>query len=242
MTSAPQGGPVGRDDGLLGRVALITGGASGIGQALAVAYARAGCRSVVGYFPGDPHDVGETVRQVERAGGACVPFSVDVRDAVNVDAFAAQALESFGRLDIAVAGAGILRRAPLEEMTDDAWHAMLDVDLTGVLRTFRSAVPHLSDGGAMVAISSIAGGWYGWEDHAHYAAAKSGVLGLCRSMATELAPRGIRVNAMIPGLIETPQSLDEVNSLGPAACGRRGRGSPGAGSGTRTRRPGPSAS
>jgi 3-oxoacyl-[acyl-carrier protein] reductase len=226
VTSAPQDRTVGRDDGLLGKVALITGGASGIGQALAVAYARAGCRSVVGYFPGDPHDVGETVRLVEEAGGACVPFSVDVRDAANVDAFAAQAVESFGRLDIAVAGAGILRRAPLEEMTDDAWHAMLDVDLTGVLRTFRSAVPHLSDGGAMVAISSIAGGWYGWDDHAHYAAAKSGVLGLCRSMATELASRRIRVNAMIPGLIETPQSLDEVNSLGPAGLEQAGKGIP----------------
>lgn len=66
----------------------------------------------------------------------------------------------------------------------------------------------------MVAISSIAGGVYGWDEHAHYAAAKSGQAGLCRSLATELAPRGIRVNTVIPGLIETPQSLDPVNSLG----------------------------
>jgi 3-oxoacyl-[acyl-carrier protein] reductase len=228
VTSEPHRGPGGpeRDDGLLGKVALITGGASGIGQALAVAYARAGCRSVVGYYPGDPHDVNETLRLVEGAGGSCVPVAVDVRDAAEVDAFAAQAMQSYGRLDIAVAGAGILRRAPLEEMTDAVWNGMLDVDLTGVLRTFRSAAPHMSDGGAMVAISSIAGGWYGWEDHAHYAAAKSGVLGLCRSMATELAPRSIRVNAMIPGLIETPQSLDEVNSLGPAGLEQAGRGIP----------------
>lgn len=67
----------------------------------------------------------------------------------------------------------------------------------------------------MMATSSIAGGVYGWEEHSHYAAAKAGVLGLCRSLAVELAPRGIRVNAVIPGLIESPQSLDEVNSLGP---------------------------
>jgi 3-oxoacyl-[acyl-carrier protein] reductase len=219
-------GAVSRDDGLAGKVALITGGASGIGQALAVAYARAGARSVVGYFPGDPHDVAETVRLVEEVGGSCVPVAVDVRSATEVDAFAAQAVTSYGRLDIAVAGAGILRRAPLDEMTDGAWNAMLDVDLTGVLRTFRSAVPHMSDGGAMVAISSIAGGWYGWDDHAHYAAAKAGVLGLCRSLATELAPRSIRVNAMIPGLIETPQSLDEVNSLGPAGLEAAGKGIP----------------
>jgi 3-oxoacyl-[acyl-carrier protein] reductase len=67
----------------------------------------------------------------------------------------------------------------------------------------------------MIAISSIAGGVYGWEHHAHYAAAKSGVLGLVRSLAVELSPRQIRVNTIIPGLIETPQSLDPVNSLGP---------------------------
>lgn len=75
----------------------------------------------------------------------------------------------------------------------------------------------------MAATSSIAGGVYGWEDHAHYAAAKSGVLGLCRSLAVELAPRGIRVNAVVPGLIESPQSLDGENSLGMAGLEAAGR-------------------
>jgi 3-oxoacyl-[acyl-carrier protein] reductase len=215
-----------RDDGLDGKVAIITGGASGIGQALAVAYARAGAASVVGYFPGDPHDVAETVRMVEEAGGRCTAVAVDVRDAAQVDALAQTALDTYGRLDIAIAGAGILRRAPLAEMDDRAWDDMLNVDLTGVLRTFRSAAARMTGPGAMVAISSIAGGVYGWDDHAHYAAAKSGVLGLCRSLATELAPRGIRVNAMIPGLIETPQSLDAVNSLGPAGLAAAGKGIP----------------
>jgi 3-oxoacyl-[acyl-carrier protein] reductase len=101
---------------------------------------------------------------------------------------------------------------------------MLAVDLGGVMRTFRAAGARMEGPGAMVAISSIAGGVYGWQDHSHYAAAKAGVLGLCRSLASELAPRGIRVNAIIPGLIETPQSLDPVNSLGPkglAAAGER---------------------
>lgn len=74
----------------------------------------------------------------------------------------------------------------------------------------------------MVAVSSIAGGVYGWGEHAHYAAAKAGVLGLCRSLAVELAQRGIRVNALIPGLIETPQSSDPVNSLGPEGLRRAG--------------------
>ncbi|PRY12617.1 SDR family NAD(P)-dependent oxidoreductase [Kineococcus rhizosphaerae] len=215
-----------RDDGLEGKVAVVTGGASGIGRALAVAYARAGAHSVVGFFPGDPHDVGDTVAAVEAAGGRCLPVPVDVADAASVDALAAAAHEEFGRLDIGVAAAGILRRAPLAELDDAAWDAMLSVDLTGVLRTFRACAGRMDGPGALVAVSSIAGGVYGWDDHAHYAAAKSGVLGLCRSLAVELAPRGIRVNSVIPGLIESPQSLDPVNSLGPDGLAAAGASIP----------------
>lgn len=203
-----------RDDGLNGKVALISGGASGIGQALAVAYARAGANSVVNYFPGDPHDAQETVRAVEAAGGKCIAAAADVRSTEDCDRLAAAALTGFGRFDIAVAAAGILRRNALTEMTDQAWQDMLDVDLTGVMRIFRAAAAKMTNGGAMVATSSIAGGVYGWEEHAHYAAAKSAVLGLCRSLAVELAPQKIRVNAVIPGLIRSPQSMDAKNSLG----------------------------
>ena len=167
-----------RDDGLDGRVAVITGGASGIGRALALAYARAGAVSVIGYHPGDPHDAGKVVAEVEALGGRACAVAVDVRDGDQVDAFAQTAVERFGRLDIAVAGAGILRRASLAELSDAAWDDMLSVDLTGVLRTLRAAAGAMTGPGAMVAVSSIAGGVYGWDDHAHYAAAKSGVLGL----------------------------------------------------------------
>lgn len=107
-----------RDDDLEGKVALISGGASGIGQALAVAYARAGAHSVVNYFPGDPHDAQETVSQVESVGGKCIAIAADVRDASDCDALAQAAIDEFGRLDIAVAAAGILRRNALEELTD----------------------------------------------------------------------------------------------------------------------------
>jgi len=209
-----------------GPVALITGAASGIGQALAVTYARNGIRVVGGYFPGDPHDPAHTSQEVEAAGGECLMLPADVTDGASLDALAAAGVERFGRLDYAVANAGLLRRAPLLEMTDEAWNGMLDVDLTGVMRTFRSAVRHMQGGGALVAISSIAGGVYGWQDHAHYAAAKAGVPGLCRSLAVELAGRGIRCNAVIPGLIETPQSLDAQNSLGPEGLAQAARGIP----------------
>jgi 3-oxoacyl-[acyl-carrier protein] reductase len=203
-------------------VAVVTGAASGIGRSVAEGYAQQGVRVVIGTFPGDPHDPHETLRLVKAAGGEGLVVEVDVRSTAQVDALAEQARSAFGRIDYVVANAGVLRRAPLAELSDEAWDDMLSVDLTGVLRTFRSCAPFLGEGGAMVAVSSIAGGVYGWEDHAHYAAAKAGVLGLCRSLAVELAPRGIRVNAVIPGLIETPQSSDPVNSLGPEGLRRAG--------------------
>ncbi|SDI32714.1 SDR family NAD(P)-dependent oxidoreductase [Nonomuraea jiangxiensis] len=202
------------------RVAVVTGAASGIGRALAVAYAAHGVRTVVGAYPADPHDPAETVRLVEAAGGTCVVQAVDVRDAAQVEMFAQRAIDEWGRLDVAVANAGVLRKRALADLTDAEWEDTLQVDLAGVLRTFRSAAARMDGGGAMVAVSSIAGAVYGWAGHAHYAAAKAGVVGLCRSLAVELAPRRIRVNAVIPGLIDTPQSSDPVNSLGPRGLAR----------------------
>ncbi|WP_219652737.1 SDR family NAD(P)-dependent oxidoreductase [Pseudomonas sp. MAG002Y] len=207
-------------------VALVTGAASGIGQALAVAYAQQGIRVAGGYFPGDPHDHEVTLRLVEEAGGECLMQPLDVTESASVDALAEAAMGRFGRLDYAIANAGLLRASPLLEMTDERWNEMLNVDLTGVMRTFRAAACHMGEGGAMVAISSIAGGVYGWQNHAHYASAKAGVPGLCRSLAVELAPRGIRCNAVIPGLIETPQSLDAKNSLGPEGLAKAARAIP----------------
>jgi 3-oxoacyl-[acyl-carrier protein] reductase len=207
-------------------VAVITGAASGIGRALAVHYARQGVRSVIGTFPGDPHDPEQTLKLVKNANGEAVIHEVDVRTTASVDAFAQRAVDEYGRLDFAVANAGILRNSPLDEMTDDRWHDMLNVDLTGVLRTLRASAARMTGGGAMVAVSSIAGGVYGWEEHSHYAAAKAGLLGLIRSVAVELGPRRIRANAVIPGLIETPQSLDPVNSLGPEGLQRAGKDIP----------------
>lgn len=207
-------------------VAIITGAASGIGRSLAVRYGRHGVRTVIGTFPADPHDPEETLRLVVEAGGQAVIHEVDVRSTESVDAFAQRAVEEYGRLDYVVANAGILRNAALADLSDDRWSDMLDVDLTGVLRTLRAGAGRMTEGGAMVAVSSIAGAVYGWEGHAHYAAAKAGVLGLVRSLAVELGPRQIRVNAVIPGLIETPQSLDPVNSLGPDGLQRAGKDIP----------------
>jgi 3-oxoacyl-[acyl-carrier protein] reductase len=120
----------------------------------------------------------------------------------------------------------VLRKAALADLDDAAWDDLLQVDLTGVMRVLRSAAARMAGPGAMVAISSIAGGVYGWGEHAHYGAAKAGVLGLSRSIAVELAPRGIRVNTVVPGYVVTPQSLDPVNSLGPQGLERAGHDIP----------------
>jgi 3-oxoacyl-[acyl-carrier protein] reductase len=214
------------------RVAVITGAASGIGQATAVRLAGEGVRIAIATYPGDPHDPDKTLNAVEETGSEGLVVEVDVRSTESVDRLVATTVERWGRLDVAVANAGILRASRFEDMDDSRWDDVLQVDLHGVMRTARAAVPHLRDGGSVIAVSSIAGGVYGWAGHAHYAAAKAGVLGLVRSLAVELGGRGVRANAVIPGLIETPQSTDPVNSLGPDGlraagdyipCGRVGR-------------------
>lgn len=194
--------------------AIVTGAASGIGQATAIRLAKRGVSIIAGYYPGDPHDISITCAEVEKAGGTIVPVPVDVRSAEEVDILADRAIDSFGRIDIAVAAAGIVRVSALESMLDSAWNDVLSVDLSGVMRVFRSAAQRMQQSGSLVAVSSISGGIYGWDEHSHYAAAKAGVIGLCRSLAVELSPREIRVNVVLPGLIETPQTMDGTNSMG----------------------------
>ncbi|KQU01922.1 short-chain dehydrogenase [Rhodococcus sp. Leaf7] len=203
-------------------VAMITGAASGIGAATATCLAGRGIRVGIGTFAGDPHDPEATLREVRDGGGEGLIVEVDVRSTDSVDAFAQTLVSTWQRLDIAVANAGILREASFDAMSDEQWHAMMDVDLHGVMRTARAGLRHMGPGGSVTAISSIAGGVYGWQNHAHYATAKAGVIGLVRSLAVEYGPRGIRANAIIPGLISTPQSNDAVNSLGPEGLDRAG--------------------
>ncbi|MBY4573880.1 short-chain dehydrogenase [Gordonia paraffinivorans] len=203
-------------------VAMITGAASGIGAETAICLAGRGVRVGIGTYSGDPHDPETTLRAVRDAGGEGRIVEVDVRSTESVDAFADELVAGWGRLDITVANAGILREAAFESMTDAAWHDMMEVDLHGVMRTARAGLRHMTSGGSVTVISSIAGGVYGWQEHAHYATAKAGVIGLARSLAVEYGPRGIRANAIIPGLIRTPQSSDPVNSLGPDGLERAG--------------------
>jgi 3-oxoacyl-[acyl-carrier protein] reductase len=199
---------------------LVTGAASGIGRATALAAAAAGYAVAVGTFAGDPYDADAVVAEITGAGARAFAVPADVRDSDALVAAVDATVAEFGRLDAVVANAGVLKLAPLEVLGDDDWQRILDIDLTGVMRTVRAAVPKLSPHGAMVVVSSIAGASVGWAGHTPYTSAKAGLIGFVRSAALELGPRGLRINAVQPGVIESPQSLDAVNSGGPAGLER----------------------
>jgi 3-oxoacyl-[acyl-carrier protein] reductase len=199
-----------------GRVAVITGAASGIGRATAEMYAAAGADLALGWYRGDPHDISGTMEAVDALGGRAVEVEGDVASSADVDRLFRAAHDSFGHVDIVVANAAIARKVPTAEVTDEQWHQILDIDLGGVFRCFRAALPSMVERGwgRLLATSSVAGTVQSWPEHAHYAAAKGGVAGMIRSLAVELAPHGITANALAPGVIESPQTLDAVNSFG----------------------------
>lgn len=202
---------------LTGRVALITGAASGIGAATARVYAEAGADLALAWYPPDGHDIEPVRKAAEKAGRRVVVAEVDVTKTADVDALVARAVGELGGMHIVVANAGIARKVELEDLDDEAWNKVVDVDLNGAWRCFRAALPHMQRAGfgRLIATSSVAGTVSAWPQHSHYAAAKGGLVGLVKSLAVEFAADGITANAVAPGVIRTPQALDPVNSLGP---------------------------
>ncbi|KUI01165.1 3-ketoacyl-ACP reductase [Mycolicibacterium acapulense] len=200
---------------LAGKVALITGAARGIGRAQAARFSAEGadvlaldvCGPVdtVVVPAATPADLDETARLVRANGRAVVTEIVDVRDAHALQEAADRGIAKLGGLDIVCATAGITSRGMVTELTEAAWQTMLDVNLTGVWRTCKIAVPHLirRGSGSVVLVSSIAG-LRGLVGVAHYTAAKHGVVGLMRSLSHDLAPYGIRVNSVHPTNVDTP--------------------------------------
>jgi 3-oxoacyl-[acyl-carrier protein] reductase len=202
---------------LTDRVAIVTGAASGIGAATARVFAQAGADVAMTWYPEDPHDIEPVREAVQSAGRRALIVPVDVRQSSQVDEFVGQTIAELGRVDVAVANAGIARAVPLDQLNDDAWYATLDVDLTGVWRLFRAVLPHMRSAhyGRLIATASVSGTVSAWPLHPQYTAAKAGIVGLVQTLAVEYGPEGITANAVAPGVIETPQSLDPVNSLGP---------------------------
>jgi SDR family mycofactocin-dependent oxidoreductase len=199
------------------KVALITGGARGQGRAHAVTCAREGADVVlidapgaagaVPYPLGTREDLDETVSLVEKEGRRAIAVAGDVRSQSDLDGAVDQAVDQLGRIDILIANAGVWYTTNFWELSEQQWSETIDINLGGVWRAAKAVAPAMiqQESGSIVLVSSI-NGFESGPSYAHYAASKHGVLGLMKSLAVELAPYGVRCNALCPGPTRTPMT------------------------------------
>jgi 3-oxoacyl-[acyl-carrier protein] reductase len=190
--------------GLLdGHVVLVTGGSRGIGAAVARMAARAGA-DVALSFVTDPDRAAAVGREIEALGRRALVHRADVTSRDEVEALAAATLETFGRIDGLVNNAGVMPESPFLEIGDAEWEAVMRTDLFGAFYTCQAVLPQMVEqgSGAIVNIASRLG-QIGFAGVAHYSAAKAGLIGLTKSLAKEFGPKGIRVNAVAPGVTLT---------------------------------------
>jgi glucose 1-dehydrogenase len=197
---------------LVGQKALVTGANSGIGKAVAIALGQAGADVVVNYVDGDDA-ANAVVEEIKKSGSKAYAHQADVSSEEQVAAMFARMKQEFGTIDILVSNAGLQRDSAFHEMTLAQWSKVLDVNLTGQFLCAREAVREFLRRGVVPSVSSAAGKIIcmssvhqeiPWAGHANYAASKGGIKLLMESLAQEVAPHRIRVNAIAPGAIRTP--------------------------------------
>jgi NAD(P)-dependent dehydrogenase (short-subunit alcohol dehydrogenase family) len=214
-----------------GRVAFVTGAGSGIGRATALAFAAQGAS--VATSDNSEENLHETVRLVEEQGGRALPVVCDVARSDDVAAAVAATVQAFGRLDFAFNNAGIEQPpAKLHEIGDDEWDRVIDINLRGVFYGMKHEIPAmLATGGGAIVNTSSGAGVIGIAGQAVYAASKHGVIGLTKAAALDYAAAGVRINAVCPGIIETPM-MDRFSGgteegrqrvIGQEPVGRMGR-------------------
>lgn len=198
--------------GLKGKAAIVTGAGSGIGAAIARRLAADEVRVLVADISAERAD--DVVRAIAEAGGRSEPFVIDVRKREDAAAAVVRAVDAFGRLDILVANAGIMDREPFLDMTDDLWHRVIDTNLYGTFLCAQAAARQMvaqGGGGRIVTVASNSG-IFGGKGRSAYGASKAGIINLTQSMAIELAPHGILVNAVAPGPTKTRVNAGAVPS------------------------------
>lgn len=213
---------------LTGKTALVTGASRGIGRAIALKLAQAGANIVVNYA-GSEAAASETVEQVKALGRDAIMVRANVSDSEDVNEMFKTALEHFGNIDILVNNAGITRDNLLMRMKEEEWDAVIDTNLKGVFNCVKAATrPMMKQrSGKIINITSVVG-VLGNAGQANYVAAKAGVIGLTKTAARELATRGITVNAVAPGFIDTemtavlPEDV-KANLVGQIPLGRLGQ-------------------
>ncbi len=193
---------------LADKVAIVTGGSRGIGRATAIALATEGAKVVVNYARSSDA-AKEVVAEIQQHRGEAIAVGADVSQAEEVDSLIKQTLEKFSRIDILVNNAGITRDTLLMRMKSEDWQAVINLNLTGVFLCTKAVTKTMlkQRSGRIINIASVAG-QMGNPGQANYSAAKAGVIGFTKTVAKELASRGITVNAVAPGFIATDMTED----------------------------------
>ena len=197
--------------GLKGKVVLVTGAGQGIGRQVAISMAEAEAAVIASDV--DFSKAQETVHEIEKMARNAYPLACDITNVEQVEAGIKKVADRFGTIDVLVNNAGLFREAKFVSMTSKQWEQHLNVNLTGVFNVTKAVVPFMlnNKAGNIISISSL-DAFQGCSGYAHYTAAKAGVLGLTKTLALELGPENIRVNAIAPGITETDMTKERIKA------------------------------